>query len=130
MLISFQILPSLIVCYYFFTNASFASPNVSTCFSIPKNVFLGLRAAIPVVPYPSWGQYDLIATVIFEVRYKRYSSNRSTISKILPVRKLLRIRELSCTCMFSLLYYCIQEDNFRIGTIKFFFSVTTVFQLL
>ena len=38
------------------------------------------------------------------------------IQKVIINKIRKEIRKLSCTCMFSLLYYCLQENSFGIGS--------------
>ena len=47
-----------------------------------------------------------------------YRKNQFVAQQIQKVISKVRkeIRELSCTSLFSLLYYCLQEDNFGIGS--------------
>ena len=50
-----------------------------------------------------------------------YRKNQFVAQQIQKVISKVRkeIRKLSCTCMFSLLYYCLQENSFGIGSKSF-----------
>ena len=47
-----------------------------------------------------------------------YRKNQFVAQQIQKVISKVRkeIRKLSCTCMFNLLYYCLQENSFGIGS--------------
>ena len=60
---------------------------------------------------------------LIKLRYysvKRWIVERTNswhkIQKVIISKVRKEIRELSCTCMFSLLYYCLQENSFGISS--------------